>query len=135
MPKKRPKRQWHHRFLKLSIKMKTVFGAHVKITLSNILPHLHGAHRASLCCGAEVIHPHQRTDETTCEKCGRLVEVHAVLNSDGEQIWPVPAWFVMNEAETPLPPSEDPEAFPEPFHVHLPIHLKRHRFPIEDKLR
>lgn len=97
---------------------------------SSTCPHLRGLRRASLCCGGEVYHPYRRSDEAACRRCGRAVETHAVLNSDGERIWPVPAGFVAPAAAPPALPQPDPEAWPEPFPVHLPAHLKRIRIHI-----
>lgn len=59
-----------------------------------------------------------------CTRCKRKLEEHAVVNSDGERIWPVPPDF------NPPPPSLyepniDPDAFPQPFSVHLPRHLRK----------
>lgn len=63
-----------------------------------------------------------------CSGCGRLVEMHAVVNSDGERIWPVPETFVVPDSADDPPALPDLEAWPEPFPIHLPTHLKRHRF-------
>ena len=60
-------------------------------------PCLEGLVRRSNCCNSPIVHPFSaksaklsRVLSLQCANCGKLVQHFRVLNSNGEQIWPVP---------------------------------------------